>query len=493
MPGVDSILRMMIARGADELWLVSDEAPRMLQHGAPSKLAIPVTDGATVRHLLGELLSPDRAATVDQGGKLELSHALEGGETFAVVVQRRRTGGTDAIEAHFRRGGSPAPRRDKAPEPQLPAPHAIAPGPPATDEKPIRTALPEHVAAFLANARSLRASDVHLHSGRPPALRIDGRFRTLPDASPSLVEALLDACADDTNAVAKLGAGHSVDRPLFVDGAGHFRVHLYLASNRRAAALRVLPPSPPTLGELHFSVPLADLVDSPHGLILVCGPTGAGKSATLAALALEARRRTDGLLVTHEDPIEYLLDDGSGTVRQRHVGSDVSDFATGLRDALREDPDVLLIGEMRDPETISLALTAAETGHLVLASMHSRSAASSIERIVDAYPAERQGQIRVQLADALRAVVSQRLLPRARGNGRLPAVEILRGTYAVASLIREGKTQQLASAIQSGRKEGMVPLERCLADLVRAGQITREAAMASANDLPSLVSLLAGA
>ncbi len=172
------------------------------------------------------------------------------------------------------------------------------------------------------------------------------------------------------------------------------------------------------------------------------------------------------------------------------MGRYAVDFASGLRDALREDPDMLLVGEMRDAETISLALTAAETGHLVLASLHSRSTASAVERIVDAYPGDRQQQIRVQLADSLRVVVGQRLVPRARGSGRIPALEVLRVNHAVASMIREGKTAQIASALQAGRREGMLSLERCLADRVQAGEIRIEDARAAANDVASLTMYL---
>jgi twitching motility protein PilT len=355
-------------------------------------------------------------------------------------------------------------------------------------EAPRLAALASPIVALLEHAVTLRASDVHLASGQPPTLRIDGRLRPLPDSPPVSLDEL--AAALDPGPRGALELGRSVDAALSLDGVGRFRVNLYRASDRLAAAIRVLPRYV-SLGELGFPVPLGDLVDAPHGLVIVCGPTGSGKSATLAALAAEAVRRRPGVLISLEDPIEYGIDtDGVGLVRQRQIGTDVRDFPTGLRDALREDPDILLIGEMRDPETISLALTAAETGHLVLASLHSRSTASSIERIVDAYAPERQQQIRVQLADALRAVVAQRLLPRLRGPGRLPALEILRGNHSVASLIRDGKTAQLASVLQSSRKDGMLPLERCLADLVRSGQISREQASAVANDGTSLASYL---
>jgi twitching motility protein PilT len=232
---------------------------------------------------------------------------------------------------------------------------------------------------------------------------------------------------------------------------------------------------------------LDDLAELPHGLVLVCGATGSGKSTTLAALAQEALRRRSIVLTTLEDPIEYALSPPEKSlVRRRQVGRDVRDFATGLRDALREDPDVLLLGELRDKETIGLALTAAETGHLVLSSLHSRSAASAIERIVDSYPAEGQGQIRAQLADSLRAIVVQRLLPRARGEGRIPAIEVLRVNHAVGALIREGKTAQIASTLQAGKREGMMSLERCLADRVLAGEVRIEDARAVANELGSL-------
>jgi twitching motility protein PilT len=250
-----------------------------------------------------------------------------------------------------------------------------------------------------------------------------------------------------------------------------------------AAAVRLLPNAAPSLAALEMPVPLQGLVDFPHGLVLVCGATGSGKSTTLAALAQHALSRGPILLITLEDPIEYALEPWRDSlVRRRQVGRDVRDFASGLRDALREDPNVLVVGELRDEETIHMALTAAETGHLVLGSLHSGSVASAIERIVDAYPSERKAQIRVQLADSLRAVVAQRLLPRARGAGRIPAVEILRVTHAVANLVREGRTAQIATSLQSGRREGMMAMERCLADYVQAGLVRMVDARAAAND-----------
>ncbi len=242
------------------------------------------------------------------------------------------------------------------------------------------------------------------------------------------------------------------------------------------------------LADLNLPPQVEPLIHLPHGLVVACGPTGCGKSTTLAALVQHALQARPQVLVTLEDPIEYVIRPmrTSALVRQREVGTHVRDFATGLRDALREDPDMLLVGEMRDPETISLALTAAETGHLVFASLHSRTAASAVERIIDTYSPERQRQIRVQLADSLRAVIAQRLVPTADGTARVPAVELLRVTHGVANLIREGRTAQIVSALQAGGNEGMLVLERSLADLVRANRIRRETALVVANDSATL-------
>jgi twitching motility protein PilT len=493
MAGVDSLLRMLDQYSADELRLGTDQPPRMLQRGAPVRLSIPPTSDDMLRHLVGALLTPEHEQTLRTVGRVELRHAAElSGAQFAVTFERRGDGEPLAFDVVFRRAQRPVPSAPTSVPTAVPtATNAVAPAPAAlaTAATAARLSLPAALAALLDRAVALGASDVHLLAGQPPTVRVDGQLRPLPGFGAVAAEVIAECLAPDERAA--VDGGRSVDAALTLDVANRFRFNVYRASDRLAAAIRVLPARAPALGELNFPAPLGELVDAAHGIVIVCGPTGSGKSATLAALATEAVRRRAGLLISLEDPIEYSIGgDGVGLVRQRQIGRDVRDFPTGLRDSLREDPDILLIGEMRDPETISLALTAAETGHLVLASLHSRSSASSIERIVDAYAPGRQQQIRVQLADALRAVIAQRLLPRLRGGGRLPALEILRGNHTVASMIRDGKTAQLASVLQSSRKEGMLPLERCLADLVRAGQISREHASAVANDATSLASYL---
>jgi twitching motility protein PilT len=319
-------------------------------------------------------------------------------------------------------------------------------------------------------------------------VRVDGKLRAL-GATPVEVKALF---AVEPSLEERLARDASAEFTRDIPGAARIRVHVFRTIEGVSAAVRLLPSLAPSLSSLQLPVPLDDLVDLRQGLVLVCGATGCGKSTTLAALAQEALNRRSIVLLTLEDPVEYTLAaPETSIVRRRQVGRDVKDFASGLRDALREDPDVLLVGEMRDPETISLALTAGETGHLVLSSLHCRSAASAIERIVDSYAPARQQQVRVQLADSLRAVVVQHLLPRARGGGRLPVVEVLRATHAVSALVREGKTAQIPTAIQSGKSDGMISLERCLARRVEAGEIRPEDARAIANDAGSLSMLLA--
>jgi twitching motility protein PilT len=351
--------------------------------------------------------------------------------------------------------------------------------------------LPASLTELVREAISLGASDIHLAEGEPISMRVDGKLSLLAQTQPTELPKWLGL--DEASHQLLLRNG-GVDLALEAPNLGRLRVHVYRTDNGYAAALRLLPRAAPSFNDLNMPVAFDDLVDLPHGLVLVCGAAGAGKSTTLAALAQELLRRRSMVMVTLEDPIEYtLVPSAHSLVRRRQIGRDVRDFPAGLRDALRADPEVLLVGEMRDPESISLALTAAETGHLVLSSLHSGSATAAIERIVDVYPSAHKEQIRTQLADALRAIIVQRLLPRAHGTGRIPAVEVLRVTRAVASLIRDGKTEQLPTVLQSSKREGMLLLERCLADRVQAGEVTLQAANAAANDPDTLLTYLSSA
>jgi twitching motility protein PilT len=463
MARVDSLLSILQQQNANELQLGTDREPRMLAHGSLKKLSLPATSEQTLRELLGEILTEEREQVIRARGPLQAKYVSATHGAFDVKITARPG---DGFDVSFIREALAA--------------RALTPSPVEVDGSSVLTSL-------IARASALRASDVHLVDGAQPVARVDGRLRRLSDDAVDLGSVLPLEKAH----MEQVLSGHSFEVAFDVAGVGRVRLHAFRVAEGLAVAIRLLPDKAPSLASLHMPVPLEDLVELPHGLVIVCGATGAGKSTTLAALAQEALRRRSVLLATLEDPIEYVLTAGDSSVlRRRQIGRDVPDFATGLRDALREDPDVLLLGEMRDPETITLALTAAETGHLVLSSLHSGSAVSAVERIVDAYPPERATQIRVQLADSLKAVVVQRLVPRAQGSGRLPAVEILRVTHAIASIIREGKTAQLPTAMQSGRREGMIPLERCLADRVIAGEVALEDARAAANDPGSLAMYL---
>jgi twitching motility protein PilT len=504
MARIDSLLSIAIDQGANELRIGSNREPKMLAYGVPKRLNIPAMTMDMVREMMGEILSPEREEALRTKGRIETPYQSEKVGGFQVTLTHR----ADGLDVVFLRHGARtppkiAPDAQAQPQPQAQAhmqaqaqapTQAQAQAPtqaqaqaqaPAQTFEPKGGAVPaEALVRLLAKAEALGASDLHLCDGEPPAARIDGQLRRFDDEAPMTIH---DAFAWEGNAEAHLARGGSIDGAADIPELGRVRLHLYATSVGPAAAIRLLPKAAPSLGSLGLPLPLDDLALLPNGLVLLCGATGSGKSTTLAAIAQEALRRRSILLVTLEDPIEYALVASSRSiVRRRWIGRDAPDFASGLRDALREDPDVILVGEMRDPETIGLALTAAETGHLVLASIHSRSTASAVERIVDSYPPERQRQVRVQLAESLRAVVAQRLLPRARGGGRVVATEILRGTRAVASLVREGKTEQIATALQSGQREGMITLERCLANLVQAGELKVDDAKSAANDPDSL-------
>lgn len=338
-----------------------------------------------------------------------------------------------------------------------------------------------------ALARQMKASDIHISEGLPLMFRIDGRLVTAPvqlsvDETRSLIMGLMDEAYREAITAERIDADFALVAP---DGT-RSRVNVFFQQGKVAATLRLLNDTIPTLAELSMPAVLTKLADEPRGLILVTGPTGSGKSTTLAAMIDHINQTRSDHIITIEDPIEYVYRGKQALIHQREVGADVPSFASALRSALREDPDVILVGEMRDYETISAAVTAAETGHLVMSTLHTIGAAQTIDRIIDVCPAGAQNQIRGQLAAVLRGVITQQLLPLADGQGRCAATEILVGTDAVANLIREGKCYQIPSILQSGAALGMHSLNADLARLVATGRITREAAERCATDKSDL-------
>jgi len=325
-------------------------------------------------------------------------------------------------------------------------------------------------------ARAERASDIHITAERNPLFRVDG---SLCDSNQvfSLEEKrllILSLLTDKQRA--EFDAGGDIDTSYEMPDGTRYRVNAFHQQDKPAAAIRLLNNTIPTFDELNLPEALRSLADLPRGLILVTGPTGSGKSTTLAAMIDYVNARKACHILTIEDPVEYVYTQKQALIHQREVGRDVKSFSSALRSAMREDPDVILVGEMRDHETISAAITAAETGHLVLSTLHTTGAATTVDRIIDVFPPHSQQQIRTQLASTLKGVVTQTLIPRAGMPGRVAAFEIMIGTDAVSSLIREGKGHQINSVIQTGKREGMILLDDYLAHLVRSGVVTLEAA-----------------
>ena len=340
-----------------------------------------------------------------------------------------------------------------------------------------------------ALARNSKASDIHISEGLPLMFRIDGHLAEAPvQLSAAETRSLILSLMDEAHREAITSERIDADFALVAPDGTRRRVNVFYPPGRAAATRRRLHDSIPTLEELAMPPVLTKLADEPRGLILVTGPTGSGKSTTLAAMIDHINKTRSDHIITIEDPIEYVYQGRCSLIHQREVGADVRSFASALRSALREDPDVILVGEMRDYETISAAVTAAETGHLVMSTLHTIGAAQTIDRIIDVCPAGAQNQIRGQLAAVLRGVITQQLL--AVGKGRCAATEILVGTDAVANLIREGKCYQIPSILQSGAALGMHSLNADLARLVSTGRITREAAERCATNKSDLKNYL---
>src|SRR5690348_13072458 len=338
------------------------------------------------------------------------------------------------------------------------------------------------IAELLAFAVKNKASDLHLSAGLPPMIRVHGDIRriNLPPMEHEDVHAMVyDIMSDAQRKMYEETL--ECDFSFGIPNLARFRVNAYNQQRGAAVAFRTIPSKVLTLEELNCPRSFSGMTERPRGLILVTGPTGSGKSTTLAAMVNHVNENEYGHILTIEDPIEFLHDSKKCLINQREVGPHTLSFANALRAALREDPDYILVGEMRDLETIRLALTAAETGHLVFATLHTSSAAKTIDRIIDVFPAGEKPMVRSMLSESLRAVISQTLLKKV-GGGRVAAHEIMVGIPAIRNLIREDKVAQMYSSIQTGQQFGMQTLDQCLQDLVRRGLITRQEAISRAKN-----------
>nr|WP_106784523.1 type IV pilus twitching motility protein PilT [Lysinibacillus timonensis] len=331
------------------------------------------------------------------------------------------------------------------------------------------------IQTLLKKAYEEKASDLHITVGIPPVYRLNGKLKHIgeepikPDDVKEMVGEILPK-----HKVDEFEEKGETDFNYSLEDLCRFRVNAYHQRNVGAIAFRLIPSKIPTIESLGMPKVLYDLADKPQGLVLVTGPTGSGKSTTLAAMLNYINETKSKHIITLEDPIEYLHHHKKSVINQREIGSDTSDFASGLRASLRQDPDVILVGEMRDLETISTAITAAETGHLVFATLHTSSAPTTIDRIIDVFPPHQQGQIRIQLANVIQGIISQRLFARSDTGGRIAATEIMVAVPSVTNLIRNEKIHQIPSVMQTSRALGMHTLQTSLQELVSRGKVSLE-------------------
>ena len=334
---------------------------------------------------------------------------------------------------------------------------------------------------LLVTTKRKDASDLHLNVGVPPILRINGRLEKLklseltPQDTHEIIHSILSE--RQKSDFEKYG---ELDLSYELTNVARFRINVFKHRRGEGAALRLIPEKIKTLSELNLPSILSNFTDKDKGFVLITGPTGSGKSTTLAALIDIINKNRYDNIITIEDPIEFIHYHKNCLVSQREIGSHTKSFSSALRNALREDPDVILVGEMRDLETISMALTAAETGHLVFSTLHTISTAETVERIIDVFPPHQQNQVRMQLAGSILGIIAQTLLPTVDGRGRVPALEVMIANPAIKNLIREGKTHQIPSTIQISKKDGMQSLDQSLKDLVMEGKISQEDAVKKA-------------
>lgn len=496
MAAIDGLLGILIGQGADALTLTEGQAPRLTRAGEPKPLSMP----PLLPELLGRFIEEVRAA----GDGTTYLHDAKGVRTAFVVeiegTRELRFRRADALGAAPAAPDAAAPGRDEPAAPASPATGAVAtaaPGEPAAaaprrvyaQPRPGIAPTDGAIADLIRRALDADATDLFVSTSSDARMRVGMELREIPGSR--LDEStLLELVALDDAHHARLEKHGSVDLGLHF-GDVKLRVNLFRHLGGLAAAVRPLR-RVRTLAELGLPSDLEKLTEPIDGLVLLVGPTGSGKSSTIAALLDHVNHTRSKHILTIEDPVEYEYASGSCLVHQREVGRDVESFAAGLRAALRESPDVILVGEMRDRETFAAAMTAAETGHLVFSTLHSGNAAMAIDRIVDSFPPHQQTQVRAQLANVLRAIVTQLLLPAAQPGSLVPATERMFVTHAIAHKIREGRGHQISDLILTGRAEGMVSLEASLADLVRQNRITLATARAAARN-PDVMREMLGA
>ena len=489
MAAIDSLLALIDAQKATGIVLRAREPPVLI--GAQGRgLTMPALAPQILETFAAEALAPADLDRLRASGACDAVYRSERHGVFAVEAR----GDADKLSLKLRRTGDvlakPAPPAPVSPRPadaRVATASATVTTPAVSPSAGTVAATSSHLAGLIARAVDETVSDVIVSAGQPLWIRTANGLAASGETIDQqeilgFVDSLLDPrrrrCLDESGSVDLAWEAPALD----AEGPQRLRVNVFRQAHGLAVALRPVNRHAPTLAELNLPDSVGALGNLTGGMVLVVGTTGAGKSTTLAAIVELVNRTRARHVITLEDPVEFVYQPRRCLIHQREVGTHVESFAVGLRAALRECPDIILVGEMRDCETVALALTAAETGHLVLSTLHSGSAAMAIDRIVDIFPEHQQAQIRLQVAGSLRAVVTQQLLEGVLPGTRYPALEILMVNYAVGALIREGKTHQLTTQIQTGRDDGMVALDASLLDLARAGRISREVALAAARD-----------
>jgi twitching motility protein PilT len=519
---IDTFLSLMVNQNADKLVVSPDDVPTLLKADETIRLSMPVVPRDMVVRMALQIAGLASADDLDAAGDREGTYRPAGGGEFTYRVSSKQRG--------YRIEMSPimgvASAQDETPaDPEAPEDRASAerddlvtaaikgslegttpevefpPGPPSArgqaDHKRQPRIPDPALLSIVAQAVQTGASDLFLSSGKTPHMRLDGAIqvldaeRTTPNQMTSLIPHERGRQELEKSGSVDFGAAWHLSSD--ADGAGRrhrFRVNLFRHSHGLGAAIRPVHSRIPTLVELNLPGSLVELCSYPYGLVLLTGASGSGKSSTLAALVEHINQTVARHIITVEDPIEFEHRNFKSLIHQREVKAHVESFSSGLRAALRENPDVIMVGEMRDPSTMSAALTAAETGHLVFSTLHTGNASAAINRMIDVFPGQQQNHVRHQIACSLRAVVAQRLVPSTGIPSRLPAIEKLIVTHGVATQIREGREHQVPSAIQTGGDEGMITMERSLAALVQSGKISRKTAMQHADNQEALLKLI---
>ena len=496
---IDTLLTRFGALGGGELLLESGSPVRIASNGGRKDVTSRTLSGPEILNALSPIAPADALQRVAVNSPFDFAYALNGVGEFNVAVR----GGTESVAVSIVPSGAvrampvkAAPTTIQA-APTSEAPVAPTPIPVApTSEAQVAPARvhvgPAPIDELFRGMCAKKASDLHLSVGMPPLIRKDGSIQALDEAAgpltPESIVALLDPIMPEKNR-SEFARRRDTDFAYEISDLGRFRANVFMDRKGRGAVFRVIPSKILTAEDLGLSQAILQLCRLNKGLVLVTGPTGSGKSTTLCAMVDYINRNRDDHIITIEDPIEFVHDNKKCLINQREVHTHTDSFKDALRAALREDPDILLVGEMRDLETVAIAIETAETGHLVFGTLHTTTAASTVDRVIDQFPTDRQAQIRIMLSESLKGVIAQTLCKKI-GGGRVAALEVLIATGAVSNLIREGKTFQLPSMMQVGKAQGMVSLNDALMELVTKKLVEPQEAYTKAVDKANFESLL---